>query len=201
MRTLSILVVTALAAPAVAGAESDGARLLVGARVGGIVPLAGLSPFVAGGVEVGYVLPIGHRRLAVALAVDYTQPTASGREMDPRVAGGSYGWHLTEQELGVMPLLLYRVTGRGALVPYLGVGPRLLLARSTVTSDGAPGFGDTVEESTEIGVGLPIGAELRLGPGRLTGELLLQYGALDHTATGDSHSGASTLALGYRVFL
>lgn len=201
MRTLFVLIVAAAAAPSLATADPGGGRLLVGARVGGIVPFDGLSPFVAGGVEVGYVIPAARHRFALALVVDYTQPTASGTEMDPRVTGGSYGWHLTEQELGVMPVLLYRATGVGAVVPYVGLGPRLLLTRSTVKSAGAPTFAETLEESTEIGVGVPVGAELRLGPGRLTGELLLQYGALDHTATGDSHTGASTLAVGYRLLL
>ena len=46
-----------------------------------------------------------------------------------------------------------------------------------------------------------IGVELPLGPGRAIGELLLQYGSLDHTATGDAHTGAITLGLGYRLVL
>ena len=189
------------AVPAAAIAEPAAPVALVGARLGGIVPLDGLSPFASVGVELGVVLPAAHRRLAIVLAVDYTQPTATGTEMDPRVAGGSYAWSLTERELAIMPLLIYRATAVKSFTPYAGIGPRILLLESTVGDDGAPAFLDTTEVSTKVGVGVPLGVELRAGPGRVTGELLLQYGALDHVATGDSHTGALSLALGYRVLL
>jgi hypothetical protein len=191
---------TLLALPARAGAEPAVAHGYAGVRLGGIVPLDGLSPFGSFGVELGAVLPALDHRLALALAIDYTQPTASGSEMDPRVAGGSYTWSLTERELAIMPLVVFRATNVQRFTPYAGIGPRLLLLESTVDDDGMPAFSPTKETSTEVGVGVPIGAELRLGPGRLTAELLLQYGALDHVATGDSHTGALGLTVGYRAF-
>ena len=186
--------------PAPALADTDHApSVLAGARLGGIAPFDGLSPFVSGGIEVGYITPALQHRLAIVLDVDYTQPTTTGSESDPRVMGGTYTWKLTEQELGVMPAVVYRLTGLGSIVPYAGLGPRLLLARSTVRDNGMPAIGDTHEQSTRLGLGIPVGAELAAGPGRVTGELLVQYGTLNHVATGDANTAAMSLAVGYRL--
>jgi hypothetical protein len=174
---------------------------IVGAKLGGIVPLDGLSPFVHGGIELGYVLPAQQRRLAIVVTVDYTQPTTSHQETDPRVMGGTYSWKLTEQELGVMAGLMFRATWIKPVIPYAGIGPRILFARSKVRDDGAPAISTTTERSTRIGVGIPLGVELVLGPGSAVGELLLQYGTLNHVATGDAHTAAITLGLGYRMLL
>ena len=174
-------------------AKTSGFEL--GAKLGGIVPFDGLSPFVTVGVEVGYVLPSS---FAFVLDIDYTQPTTTGSETDPRVMGGTYSWKLTEQELAVMPALVYRLGWKG-VVPYAGVGPRILFARSTVRDNGSPSIMETHEQSTRIGVGVPIGAELRLGPGRAVGELLLQYGTFNHVATGDANSAAASLSVGYKL--
>lgn len=172
---------------------------MLGARVGGIVPLAGLSPFVHFGVEVGYAMMDG--KLAIVVSADYTQPTTTNQESDPRVMGGTYTWKLTEQQLGVMATVIYRLTSLKTVIPYGGIGPRVLFARSKVQDDGAPMISITEEQSTRIGVGIPVGVELPLGPGSGIGEVLFQYGTLDHVATGDSHTGAITLALGYRMLL
>jgi len=178
---------------------ADHRRILLSAKVGGIVPFDGLSPFVSVGVELGFVLPVAGRHLAIVLDVDYTQPTTTGSEQDPRVMGGTYTWKLTEQELGIMPVLLYRLTAMKPVIPYAGIGPRILLARSTVRDNGTPAIMETHEQSTRLGVAVPIGAELPLGPGHAIGELLLQYGTLNHVATGDANTGAISLSVGYRL--
>ncbi len=175
------------------------AGVLASLKIGGIVPFNGLSPFVAFGVEVGYALPALDHRLAIVLDVDYTQPTKTGTEMDTRVTGGTYTWKLTEQELAIMPAVIYRLTDMSPVVPYGGIGPRILFARSSVRDNGAPAIMETREQSTRVGIGVPLGVELAAGPGRAIGELLLQYGTLDHTATGDANTGAATLNLGYRM--
>ena len=164
-------------------------------KVGGLVPFSALGANATGGLDVGYALANG---FAFGLAADYAQPTAEGSEVDARVAGGTYAWKLTEQLVQVMPFALYRLRTLGALVPYAGIGPRMYLQRSTVKGV-APAFGETTEQATAFGVGVPLGAEFALGPGAATAELLLQYGGLDHTITGTSNSGAASLALGYRM--
>ncbi len=185
-------------APLVEPPPPERVGVMFGAKVGGIVPLDGLSPFVHFGIELGYSVT---RQIAIVAAVDYTQPTTTNEESDPRVMGGTYTWKLTEQELGVMVTVMYRATSIKPVIPYGGIGPRILFARSKVGDDGAPMISITKEQSTRIGVGIPLGVELPLGPGSAIGEVLLQYGTLDHTATGDAHTGAITLALGYRMFL
>ena len=183
-------------------APREGGGLLAGAKVGGVVPFGGLSPNVAFGIELGYVFPWLHRSIAAALDLDYAQPTASGTESDPRVTAGKYSWHLTEQQLTLMPVVMYRLTSLGRVTPFVGVGPRIYFLKSTVRSDeGTPKIGETTEQSTAVGVGVPLGAELQLGPGGLLAELLLQYGGLDHTATGESNTGGASLSLGYRLLL
>jgi hypothetical protein len=200
-KLVSLLVGGAAIAAAVPARADDNQdkSVVVGAKLGGIAPFDGLSPFASAGVEVGYVLPVMEHQLAIVLDVDYTQPTKTGTESDPRVMGGTYTWKLTQQELGVMPVLLYRITSIAGVTPFVGAGPRVLLLKSTVQDNGAPSISMTTEQSTTIGGGLVGGAELPLGPGRLIGELLFQYGGLDHTATGDSHTAALSLSVGYRV--
>jgi hypothetical protein len=185
--------------PAERSESADHARsgVLIGAKVGGILPFSKLGPNVSVGIELGYAFG----NFAVALDVDYTAPKASGTESDPRVTGAAYSWHLTEQELNVMPVFLYRLP-LGALTAFAGIGPRLYLLKSTVRSNtGAPSFQETTEKSSKFGFGVPLGAELRLGPGAAIAEVLLQYGGLDHTATGSSNTGGASLSLGYRIVL
>ena len=62
-------------------------------------------------------------------------------------------------------------------------------------------FPRSTENSTKLGVGLPLGVEYGLGPGLLFGEVLLQWGPLDHEVTGETNLGTATLWLGYRAVL
>jgi len=106
---------------------------------------------------------------------------------------------LTEQELNLMPVVMYRLTSLGRVTPFVGIGPRFYFLQSTVRSDeGEPTFQETTEKSTKVGFGVPLGIEFQLGPGGLLAELLFQYGGLDHAATGVSNTGGASLALGYR---
>lgn len=183
--------------------SSDRGALIIGAKVGGLVPISGLGANVRGAIELGYIAPWAKRSFAFVLDVGYAAPAKSGSESgDPRVPGGAYSWHLTEQELTVMPTLVYRLTAFGPIVPYGGIGPRLYLLQSNVKGDvaGVP-IAETTERSTKLGLGIPLGVQYTLGPGALGAELLLEYGALDHRATGDSNTAAASLFLGYRLHL
>ena len=184
-------------------ASREGFGLLAGARVGGVIPFGGLGPNLTGGVELGVVFPWIHRSFALAVDLDYAAPKASGTETDPRITtGGKYTWHLTEQELNLMPVVMSRLTSLGKVTPFVGIGPRFYFLQSTVRSDeGTPTFQETTERSTKVGFGVPLGVEIQLGPGGLLAELLFQYGDLDHTATGVSNTGGASLAVGYRFLL
>lgn len=177
--------------------------VLLGAKVGGLLPFGGLSPNARVGIEAGYVFRFCNGCFAAALDVDYAAPEAHGSNPDdPRVNGGSYTWHLTEQELSFMPVLMYRLTSLKVVTPYAGIGPRIFLLRSTVKGNAnGSTIAETTEQSTKVGVGIPVGAELPLGPGRLMAELLFEYGSLDHRATGTTNSGGLNLMLGYRFLL
>ena len=90
----------------------------------------------------------------------------------------------------------------GKLTPYAGIGPRIYLLKSKISgSAGQSPIGETTEQSTKIGFGVPLGVEYELGPGGLLAEVLLQYGGLDHQITGDSNTGALSLSVGYRFLL
>lgn len=193
------------AAPSTSDLER-GAVLLAG-KVGGIASFNGLSPFVTFGVEAGYRFPGTGGTIAAVLAVDYTAPSAEGSEADAvvpqRVPGGAYTWELRQKELVIQPTFVYRLPGLvDRLTPYAGIGPRLYLLESVVRGKaGGVAFQDTPERSTKLGVGVPLGAELALGPGGLFAELSLQWAPLAHTTTGDTHLGGTSLFLGYRASL
>lgn len=176
------------------GAGNKG--FFVTAKVGGVVPFSALGPNAIGGLDLGYALGNG---LAFGVAGDYAQPKAEGTESDSRVAGGTYKWKLNEQILQVMPFIMFRLKGTGIVVPYAGIGPRFYFQRSTVKGDSPVPFSETKEQKAAYGFGVPLGAEIKAGPGAAIAELLLQYGGLDHTITGKTNAGAASLSLGYRM--
>jgi len=176
---------------------------LLGAKVGGIAPFNGLSPNARVGVELGYFFPVATGSLGFAADVDFAAPKSHGTKTgDPRVPGGTYDWHLTEQQLAFMPVVMYRFTVLKPVVPYAGIGPRINFLRSSVKgSSGGMTIDETTEQSTAVGVGIPLGAELKLGPGSLLAELLFEYSKLNHVATGKTSTVGLSLSLGYRVLL
>jgi hypothetical protein len=189
--------------PTSVSVERKGVGPLFGAMAGGLVPFDGLTPGFQVGVEAGLVLPVLHRGLAIAVNVDYAQAWASGTTTDPRVLtnGGTYSWNLTQEYLTLMPLVMYRMTTVSKLItPFVGVGPRIYFVRST-TSGAAGGstIDNTTEVSTQVGFGIPLGVEFKVGPGGILAELLGQWGPYTHTATGDTHTGAIGLSVGYRL--
>jgi hypothetical protein len=187
--------------------DADVGVVLLGAKVGGIASFNGLDPFVHGAIEIGYVFPTWNRGLGAYLQVEYSAPSTDGKVTEDfdreRVPGGAYTWEISQQELVFAPTAVYRMTFLSdTITPYVGLGPRIYLLKNTTRgkADGVT-IDETTEQSTKWGVGLPLGAELALGPGRLIGELMFQWGPLKHTLTGDTQLGAASLSVGYRLFL
>lgn len=182
--------------------KNDRGAFVAGGKVGGIATLSGLGVNVTGAVEVGYIFPWVRRSFGLLVDVGYAAPVASGTESDPRVAGGSYEWTLTQKQLTIAPTILYRYTGLGKVVPFVGVGPRILLLEGvTEGKAGSATILENKEQSTKVGVGVPLGAEYLIGPGAALAELLFQYSTIDHKATGDASLTSFTLWLGYRFML
>jgi hypothetical protein len=189
------------------GGPAETGSVLLGAKVGGLASFNGLDPFVHGAIEAGYVFPALNRGLGAYLQVEYSAPSTDGKVNEKfdrdRVPGGAYNWHIRQQELVFAPTFLYRLTTLSdTITPYVGVGPRIYLIKDTTRGDAnGVSIDETTEKSTKWGLGLPLGAELALGPGKLIGELMFQWGPLKHTLTGDTHLGGASLAVGYRMLL
>jgi hypothetical protein len=187
-------------APAQDPERADPGAVLLAGKVGGILPLNGLDPFVAGGIEAGWIFAGTDQRIAALLDVTYTAPSGSGTGTDPRIAGQAFGWDIVQKELIVQPTFMYRYTALGPLVPFAGIGPRFYFLETVAegSANGAP-LSTSKERSTRIGAGLPIGAEYTLGPGGLMAQLLVEWAPLDHRITGDTSLLATSLFAGYRA--
>jgi hypothetical protein len=174
-----------------------------GAKLGAALPFDGLKPMASGVLELGWFFPVLKQGLGLLVDVAYTVPVTSGTEMkDPRVDGGTYGWKLTQKELTIMPVVVYRLTMLGRVVPYVGVGPRIYLHQSVVEGNvGMKPISPTTEQFTKVGVGVPLGVGIKLGPGEALAEFLFEWGKLDWLATGNSTSMGGNIQLGYRFLL
>ncbi len=182
--------------------DDESSAFLAAGKVGAIVPFNGLHPFVAGGVELGWVFAGTKRRIGALLDVEYTAPAGDGNESDARVTSGSYKWDVRQKQLTFQPTFLYRFTSGGPLVPFVGLGPRIYFLETTGTATaGSAAMQDTHEKSTKFGVGVPLGLEYQLGPGALFLEAQLEWGPLNHRITGDTSLAAVTPLLGYRALL
>lgn len=177
---------------------------ILGARLGVLLPQA-FSPLQASHfieLEGGYLLPFARRLLAVTASVAHSAPTTEGSGVDPRLPGGGYRYHIRQDQL-ILGLNIQARIPLGRLMPYLGLGPRLFLLRTTTTggATGGTAFPESQEVSTEAGLGAPVGVDLRLGPGQLFAEGQLLYAPLAQRVTGEQSVGAFTLCAGYRLVL
>ena len=167
------------------------------ATVGATIPTSDLGAMVVGGLELDFALPVLERKLVLALSATITRPSAAGSGTDTRV-GGEYEWDLAVTELKLGLDLVYRFFPQDrALVPYLGVGPILHFMKSTETTTLAPG--DNTEQGTAVGFEVVGGADYRLGPGLLLGEVRYVWSKLDHLWTGETNAGNVVIAVGYRL--
>lgn len=176
--------------------------VVAGLKFGGIASFNGLGPFVNGAIEGGYILPVLNRGIGIYADVAYTVPTTTGETTDPRVPGGKYSWTLTQKELTITPMVVYRMTRFGRFVPYVGLGPRIYMFESiTEGKAGNQTILETKERSTKFGGAIPLGVDIKLGPGALLAELLFEIGPLTHALTGDTTTAATSLSVGYRLML
>jgi len=187
---------------------SDPGAVLLAAKFGGLASFNGLSPFPTVGLEAGYLFGGTGGHIAAALAAEYTAPSATGSQTEAfapeRIpGGGSYRWELRQKELVLQPTFFYRLPDLiPRLTPYAGIGPRFYFLESVVRgTSGGEAFQDTPERSLKFGFGVPLGAELALGPGGLFGELFPQWAPMKHATTGDTHLGGMSLFVGYRAAL
>ncbi len=184
--------------------EKDRGGAILGAQVGALFgqpfsPL-GTSYFVE--VEAGYLLPYLHRLFAVTATCAFSAPGTDGSGADPRLPGGGYSYSITQQQL-MFGLNVMAKIPLGRVVPYVGVGPRLFLVRtiSSGSTSGGAAIPESSETSTEAGVGVPVGVDVLLGPGRLFVEMQLLYAATAQRSTGSAALGSLVLGLGYRLVL
>ncbi len=168
-------------------------------RVGGAIPTSKLGPFVSAGLEVDYFLPVLEHRLLVAVDGGYSRPGTQRTVTDARI-GGEQKFNLYTHQIEVAVEAIYRFFGNEeTLVPYVGLGPVMLMQQSVESARFI--VGKQKEQSTDFGLLLKGGADYRLGPGFLLGELRARYATLHHRLTGKSNAGSIDLVVGYRMGL
>lgn len=174
---------------------------LVGIKLGVLLPQA-FSPLhthMLLELEAGYLLPFAKRLLGLTASFAFSSPSTDGSGIaDPRVPGGSFGYRSTQQHF-LLGATVWANLPLGRIVPYLGIGPRIYAVRTLSSGDasGTP-IAETLETSTEIGVGMPVGVNVMLGPGRVFGEFQLLWAGIAQRSTGDGAIGSLALGAGYR---
>lgn len=186
----------------------DRGGAIVGLKAGGALtqPFSNLGGSYYLELEAGYMLPFLRRLLSVTVSAGLAAPSTSGSASDSRVPGGSFTYEAGQTQVGLGLTLTARVP-LGRIVPYVGVGPRLLLVRTqssgaaTAATAVAVAIDQSRETSTEVGVGVPVGVDLLLGPGRLFAEGQLLWTGIAQRSSGESSLGAINLCAGYRFVL
>lgn len=173
-------------------------------------PFGELGSWPVFSADVGYILPfdVGSMQepLQVGIHSSYTRPGATGSGTHPMLGqegDGDYNWELTQQILTLQLNILWRFMPAGeGLSAHALVGPRAYLMESIMVAEGNGGndFGENRETKTEYGVVVGGGVEYMLGPGALTGTLMVGGSALDERITGEANTAAINLDVGYRLF-
>jgi hypothetical protein len=176
-----------------AAARADGPAFVVGGEVGGIIPFSKLTPNVATGIELGYLLPVAERRLEIFASAGWAPPRHSYTD-------GMYQAKVTQHELHVSLGPRYRFLDVGG--PFnvsLAAGPRLYFLRSLSNgSAGDQSFIEYKEQSASFGFFAALGGEYHLGPGALFLDLDFGWAKLKHRLTGDASTANLSPTVGYR---
>ncbi len=182
-----------------------GAGLVLGAKAGGGFSQAfgDLGSSFLTQLEIGYTLPVMHRSLEVFVAGGYTQPKATGKNINDSRLPGPASYTLKQQEAMVDLGLRYRVRlDNPWLRPYAALGPRLYMTRTQISGRaGGQSFGNNSETQTRAGVFGAVGGEFYLGPGALLVELSMAWAKLDGYVMRNTSMGAMGASLGYRIFI
>lgn len=180
-----------------AGPPPQSWSFAVAPRVGLVVPTAKLGPMAIAGLQVDVATPALAHRLLVGIDASITRPGHDGSVMDPRLPGPA-SYSIAELEGVVAILASFRLAGPDRpLVPWVGAGPMLHLLRTSESTHIAPG--DNTEISTELGIELAGGVDVRVGLGYLGGDLRIAYSKLDHSLTGNTNAGKVAVAASYRI--
>lgn len=184
--------------------QGDRGAPLIGLKLNALLPQA-FSPLhthVLAEVEAGYVLPFGRRVISVTASFGFSMPSTDGSGIsDSRVPGGSFSYRSTEQHF-LIGVTAYANMPLGRVLPYVGIGPRIYAVRTTSSGDAnGAAILETLETSTQVGVGVPVGVNVMLGPGRIFGEFQLLWAGINQKSTGDGSVGSLTIGAGYRFVL
>lgn len=197
LAALALAPASAAAAPRPPGGPNLALALKVGAGYHGL--FSGLDATAQAELEAGFLAFGG--RLEVGVTLAYARPPASDSGDDPRFASGAFSWDIAQDVFAAGILARYRflpVPSRWNV--YAAAGPRLHFLRSVADGEAAgAGFGENEQTSTELGLALHAGTELRLGPGLALAELALGAGPIDGLITGDASTAGLGVLLGYRV--
>ncbi len=216
MNALALIVLAALAAdPAEPTEGSDSStgslqttssgeepkRILLAPKIGFFKSTAPLSGAFFIGVEGGYLTPLLENRLALTLQVDFHSPGKHGVVTDARnrLLGADGSYILSQRELAFIVFATFRGEGMlpvANLTPYLGAGPGLFVHWSQVEAFGS----SNTESGLTAGFGLMAGADYRLGPGAVFGELHYHFKPIGFRVTGPVNVGGFlALGVGYRL--
>jgi hypothetical protein len=179
------------------------AEVMVAAHAGALMPEP-FSTLGAGflvGAEAGWIAPVWKHRLAVAVELGFGMPDGDGQLQSPSTPD-AVRWHASVRETSIGASLTLRQPIR-RWVPYLGVGPRLLVIDALVNGrTGDARVPTSRETSLALGVALTPGVGLSVGPGQLFAEVpvtLLWRVGRKPQLLGDFNPSGIGVALGYRV--
>lgn len=169
--------------------------VLLGLGAGVYIPTSALGVNFLVGIDGSFQLPWIDRKLGVGFGLAYSQPTTSGTITDARVPDGKASYDSTMRELVLDLLISYRFLSWDSVwSPHAGIGPVFYFLGHAVESLDH----EQTETSTQVGFKLTLGADYRLGPGALTGEVRFPFATVGQKTTGESNVGAVSVVIGYR---